>query len=66
MYDKYMPPRGVTTGHIFDHFMPPGDIREKLSKVEGHLVWMSMKFLEDAEMAETGLQVNSITESVFT
>lgn len=66
MYDKYMPPRGVATGHIFDQFLPPGDIREKLSKVEGHLVWMPMKFLEDVEMAETGLQVNSITESVFT
>lgn len=65
-YDKYMPPRGVNPGHVFDQFMPPGDVREKLSKVQGHLVWMPMRFLEDAEMAEKGLQVNQFTESVFT
>ncbi|KAL2206587.1 putative phospholipase PldA [Sarocladium strictum] len=65
-YDRYLPPRGVKSGHIFDQFMPPQDIREKLDQVKGHLVWMPMDFLRDAEMAEKGLQVNSWTESVYT
>lgn len=43
------------------------DIRKKLDKVKGHLVWMSLDFLKDAKtMAETGLQVNAATESVYT
>ena len=41
-----MAPRGVKPGHIFDQFIPAADIREKLSKVRGHLVWMPMRFLE--------------------
>jgi phospholipase D1/2 len=65
-YDRYLPPRGVKAGHIFDQFMPPEDIREKLDQIKGHLVWYPLKFLRDAEMAERGLQVNSLTESVFT
>ncbi|CAI4213055.1 unnamed protein product [Parascedosporium putredinis] len=65
-YDRYMAPRGVKPGHIFDQFIPVQDIREKLSKVRGHLVWMPLKFLEEAEMAEKGLQVNQFTESVYT
>lgn len=65
-YDRYLPPRGVKSGHIFDQFMPPEDIRQKLDQVKGHLVWMPMEFLQDAEMAEKGLQVNSWTESVYT
>ena len=46
--------------------MPPEDVRRKLDEVKGHLVWMPMEFLRDAEMAEKGLQVNSWTESVYT
>ncbi|KAH8172713.1 phospholipase D active site motif domain-containing protein [Sarocladium implicatum] len=65
-YDRYLPPRGVKSGHIFDQFMPPEDVRRKLDEVKGHLVWMPMEFLQDAEMAEKGLQVNSWTESVYT
>ncbi|CAM1511164.1 Fc.00g086770.m01.CDS01 [Cosmosporella sp. VM-42] len=65
-YDRYLPPRGVKSGHIFDQFMPPEDVREKLSQIKGHLVWMPLEFLKDAEMAEKGLQVNSWTESVYT
>lgn len=61
-----MPPRGVRSGHIFDQFMPPEDVRKKLDEVKGHLVWMPMQFLKNAEMAEKGLQVNSWTESVYT
>ncbi|KAL7765567.1 hypothetical protein ACKLNR_003483 [Fusarium oxysporum f. sp. zingiberi] len=65
-YDLYLPPRGVKAGHIFDQFMPPEDAREKLSQIKGHLVWFPLRFLEDAEMAEWGLQVNSVTESIYT
>jgi phospholipase D1/2 len=46
--------------------MPPEDAREKLEHIKGHLVRMPMAFLEDAEMAERGLQVNSWTQSVYT
>lgn len=42
------------------------DVEEKLSKIRGHLVWMPLKFLEDEEMAEPGLQVNRFTESIYT
>ena len=65
-YDRYLPPKGVKAGHVYDQFMPPEEAREKLSKVRGHLVCMPMKFLQDSEMAERGLQVNSWTESVYT
>ncbi|KJZ78065.1 hypothetical protein HIM_02702 [Hirsutella minnesotensis 3608] len=65
-YDRYLPPRGVKSGHIYDQFMPPEDARAKLDQIRGHLVRMPMKFLQDAEMAERGLQVNSWTESVYT
>jgi phospholipase D1/2 len=37
-----------------------------LNEVKGHLVWMPLDFLKDAEMAEKGMQVNQFTESVFT
>ncbi|KOS21411.1 Phospholipase D1 [Escovopsis weberi] len=65
-YDRYLPPRGVKSGHIFNQFMPPGEIRKHLSDIKGHLVHMPMEFLRDAEMAERGLQVNALTESVYT
>ncbi|KAI6781430.1 Phospholipase D1-like protein [Emericellopsis cladophorae] len=65
-YDRYLPPRGVKSGHIFDQFIPPQDVREKLSQIKGHLVWFPLEFLQDAEMAERGLQVNTLTESIFT
>lgn len=42
------------------------EIRKKLDKVKGHLVWMPLDFLKDANMAEVGLQVNQFTESVYT
>ncbi|KAI5463068.1 hypothetical protein BGZ63DRAFT_380430 [Mariannaea sp. PMI_226] len=65
-YDRFLPPRGVKAGHIFDQFMPAEDARKKLSQIKGHLVYHPLEFLRDAEMAERGLQVNSFTESVFT
>lgn len=42
--------------------IPPKEIREKLDQIKGHLVWMPLEFLKDAPMAETGLQVNKVTE----
>jgi phospholipase D1/2 len=65
-YNTFLPPKGVKAGHIFDRFLPPDDIRNKLNQIKGHLVWMPLDFLKDAEMAETGLQVNQFTESVYT
>ncbi|ERT01679.1 hypothetical protein HMPREF1624_02931 [Sporothrix schenckii ATCC 58251] len=64
-YDRFMPSKGIEPGHIFDMFIPPEDVREKLNKVRGHLVWMPLDFLKDSPMAETGLQVNQFTESVY-
>jgi phospholipase D1/2 len=46
--------------------MPVQEVREKLSQIKGHLVWMPLDFLVDANMAEKGLQVNQFTESVYT
>ncbi|KAK7996545.1 Peroxisomal targeting signal receptor [Apiospora arundinis] len=65
-YDTFLPPKGVKAGHIFDRFLPPDDVRSKLDQIKGHLVWMPLDFLKDDNMAETGLQVNQITESVYT
>ncbi|KAH8882570.1 phospholipase D/nuclease [Thozetella sp. PMI_491] len=65
-YNSFLPPKGVKAGHIFDKMIPPKEIREKLDRIKGHVVWMPLDFLKDAEMAEKGLQVNQFTESVFT
>lgn len=61
-----MAPRGVKHGHIFDQYIPAADVRSKLAQIKGHLVWFPLEFLQEAEMAEWGLQVNSWTESVYT
>lgn len=60
-YDKFSP-KGSKQGHLFDPFQPVKQVREQLDKIKGHLVWMPLDFLKDAEMAEPGLQVNQITE----
>lgn len=65
-YDKFLPPKGVKSGHIYDRMIPPQEIRQKLDQIKGHLVWMPLDFLKDAEMAEKGLQVNAWTESIYT
>jgi len=46
--------------------MPVKEVREKLDQIKGHLVWMPLDFLKDAEMAEKGLQMNQYTESIYT
>ncbi|KAL3455792.1 hypothetical protein BJX64DRAFT_57110 [Aspergillus heterothallicus] len=65
-YDRYRPKDGYKLGHLYDPFVPIQEVREKLDKIKGHLVWMPLDFLKDAEMAEPGLQVNQYTESIYT
>lgn len=65
-YDKFLPPKGTKAGHIYDKMIPPEEIRQKLDQIKGHLVWMPLDFLKDANMAEQGLQVNQFTESIYT
>lgn len=60
-YDAFVP-RGARQGHLFDPYMPAAEVREKLDRIKGHLVWLPLDFLCDAEMAEPGLAVNQITE----
>ena len=65
-YDHFMPQKSHKAGHLFDPYQPVDSVRQELDKIKGHLVWMPLKFLQDAEMAEKGMQVNSWTESVYT
>lgn len=58
-YSRFLPPKEVKQGHIYDRMTPAADVRKKLDDIKGHLVWMPMEFLKDAEMAESGIQVNS-------
>jgi phospholipase D1/2 len=64
-YDRYRAKDGYKLGHLYDPFVPVKEVREKLDKIKGHLVWMPLDFLKDAEMAEPGLQVNQYTEVSF-
>ncbi|KAF2101195.1 phospholipase PldA [Rhizodiscina lignyota] len=52
-------------GHVYDKSLSATEIRKELAKIKGHIVWMPLDFLCDAEMAEKGLQVNQFTESVY-
>jgi phospholipase D1/2 len=61
-YDNFRPRGSHKEGHLFDPYMPVKDVREKLDQIKGHLVWLPLDFLRDAEMAEPGLAVNQITE----
>ncbi|KAJ5349556.1 hypothetical protein N7541_007283 [Penicillium brevicompactum] len=65
-YDNFRPRGSRKEGHLFDPYMPAKDVREKLDLIKGHLVWLPLEFLKDAEMAEPGLAVNQITESIYT
>nr|POE85425.1 phospholipase d zeta 1 [Quercus suber] len=64
-YDMFMP-KHLKQGHIFDPYQPVDVLRRELDRIKGHIVWMPLDFLRDAPMAEKGLQVNQITESVYT
>lgn len=66
-YDNFLGAKGSRkAGHVYDGFQPVDVVRQELDKIRGHLVWMPLRFLEEAELAERGLQVNSLTESVYT
>ena len=65
-YDSFVPKEGYKQGHLIDRFRPANEVVEKLNQIKGHLVWHPLEFLRDAEMAERGLQVNEITESIYT
>lgn len=64
-YNRFVP-KGMKQGHLFDEFMPIGDVKSELDKIKGHLVWFPLDFLRDEKMAERGLQVNEWTESIYT
>ena len=61
-YDNFRPRGSHREGHLFDPYLPIKEVREKLDRIKGHLVWLPLHFLEQAEMAEPGLAVNQITE----
>jgi phospholipase D1/2 len=61
-YDSFAPRKTIKQGHLHDPYMPADKVRAELDKIRGHLVWMPTTFLDKEEMAEKGLQVNSITE----
>ena len=66
-YESFLPKHEkFKQGHLHDPFMPAQEVRQKLDQIKGHLVWMPLDFLKDAEMAEKGLQVNAYTESIYT
>lgn len=69
-YDSFTPnpnsDKEHKQGHLYDVDRPAHEVRKELDRIRGHLVWMQLKFLEKADMAERGLQVNSFTESVYT
>ncbi|KAF2450253.1 phospholipase D/nuclease [Karstenula rhodostoma CBS 690.94] len=69
-YDKFTPnpktDKEHKQGHLYDLSRPVEEVRRELDRVQGHLVWMPLKFLENAPMAEKGLQVNAYTESIYT
>jgi len=66
-YKAFLPKHNkFKQGHLHDPFMPGEEVRQKLDQIKGHLVWMPLDFLRDAEMAEKGMQVNAYTESIYT
>ncbi|MCJ1319049.1 hypothetical protein MMC15_004382 [Xylographa vitiligo] len=65
-YQDFLPKNNIRQGHLHDPYMPVAEVRQKLDQIKGHLVWMPLDFLMDAEMAEKGLQLNAYTESIYT
>ncbi|KAA8910585.1 hypothetical protein FN846DRAFT_524598 [Sphaerosporella brunnea] len=67
-YDEFTPSRDkVPTGHIWNpEQRTPEQVKEELGNVRGHLVWMPLDFLRDVALAEPSLQVNKVTESIYT
>jgi len=65
-YQNFLPRGDKKQGHLFNEYMPVEDVRRNLDKIKGHLVWMPLDFLKDAQMAERGLAINAYTESIYT
>ncbi|KAK4995979.1 hypothetical protein LTR28_000333 [Elasticomyces elasticus] len=65
-YQNFLPRGDMKQGHLYDPYMPVDDVRRKLDDIRGHLVWMPLDFLCNAEMAEKGMQINAYTESIYT
>lgn len=66
-YQAFLPKHSkFKQGHLHDPYMPTQEVWQKLDQIKGHLVWMPLEFLKDAEMAEKGMQVNAYTESIYT
>ena len=54
------------TGHLHDPNVSITHVKQQLDRIKGHLVWMPLHFLEDENMAQKGLQLNAITEVIYT
>ncbi|KAG9979357.1 hypothetical protein KCU78_g13467, partial [Aureobasidium melanogenum] len=65
-YQNFLPRNDMKQGHLYNKYMPDDEVKRALDKIRGHLVWMPLHFLENAEMAEKGLAVNYYTESIYT
>jgi phospholipase D1/2 len=69
-YNNFLTAKGANNrkhGHIFDHDKTSDeDIKKMLGEIRGHLVWMPLEFLKDAQMAERGLGLNVMTDSLYT
>jgi phospholipase D1/2 len=71
-YEAFTPNPKVDKEHKQGHlYVKPQDmsiqeVKKQLDRIRGHLVWMPLDFLCNAEMAEKGLQVNEYTESIYT
>jgi phospholipase D1/2 len=69
-YKKFLDSKsggGRKHGHLYDHEdLTDAQIKEQLGRIRGHLVWMPLDFLDDAEMAERGFGLNSLTDSLYT
>jgi len=69
-YAAYIPnpkkDKDYKQGHLYATHLSAMEVKQQLDRIRGHLVWMQLDFLCEAEMAEKGLQVNAYTESVYT
>ncbi|KAF3936846.1 hypothetical protein ABW19_dt0204957 [Dactylella cylindrospora] len=65
-YDEFLPKEGVKAGHLFNPDVPLEEVKSRLDGVRGHLVEFPKEFLINEVMAERGLDLNEITESVYT
>lgn len=70
-YEKFTPnpkeDKSHKQGHLYNRDTSVEQVKKELDRIKGHLVWMPLDFLCDADMAEKGtLTVNQYTESIYT